>query len=518
VISIALGIPHTPWIPARVESVRRLRGSLGVAESYTIGDTFDHLREFTDREPNYVWSERMWTWGAETDASHFLTLQDDVTVAPNFWPALRAMLESVPDQVIGLEVVHPAARALALDGHRSFTTTDGIVGVGYALPTTLLREFLHWRATELKPGAIEAITEDTLLALWCMVTGRRVWHPLPTIIDHDTTIASTYANDEHSNRRPLVRWDTNPDCPLEHAQNWRQGPPAPHLGRFYDSTPTLATKWVEGVTARDVTRWQCDDGRTVKRRLSMQARVRAMDEPGQARIYLATPLHGRPSPYYSSSVWNLVGSSMLDVRGDFEVDHAEQNDQDIMRTRSRLVRKFLATDCTHLLFVDADIEFSPVVVRGMLAAEKDFVAAPYPKRDNVDWKRARAGGEAAAYGYKLRPLDGFTGEIKVDPDGCVEVAGLPMGCALLSRSVLDRMVEHYRSDLAIDDDDGSELVELFWAPMRNRRRPSEDYAFCERWREMGGKVWLYLGPGSPVTHHGDWAFRGHVETFGLRHA
>jgi len=516
--SFAVAIPHTPWVSERVESMQRLRKAVGQwvrAEEQDI-----EYKEFTDRAPNRKWSETMWRWGAQSDATHFLTLQDDVIAAPNFWPALRAMLEAQPDKVICLETVHPAAQALAIDGHRWMTTSDGLVGVGYVLPTALLREFLAWRGSALKEGALSAMTEDTLLALWCMSSGNRVWHPLPTIIDHDTSIPSTYANDEHPNRRPLVRWDTMPEAPLEHAQNWRQGPPAKHVGRLYEATPGLARTWLKDVTETAVSWWIADDGRQVKRRLSAIARLRQIDgmQPEGPRILLRTPIHGRPSPYYTSSVWDLIGNTILDVRADFELEGAEQRDQDVMRTRSRFVRDFLRTDCTHLLMVDADISFRPVALRGMLAADKAFVAAPYPSRDWVNWARAREGGEAAAYGYRVRFLEGFTGNLEVGKDGCAEVAGLGMGFALLRRDMLVSMTEHFREQLEIDDDDGQALVELFWSQLHARRRPSEDIGFCDKWREMGGKVWMYLGPGSPVTHHGDWSFVGHPERFGVRHA
>ena len=37
---------------------------------------------------------------------------------------------------------------------------------------------------------------------------------------------------------------------------------------------------------------------------------------------------------------------------------------------------------------------------------------------------------------------------------------------------------------------------------------SEDYSFCASWRAIGGKVMMYVGPGSPVGHIGSTVFRG----------
>lgn len=512
-ISLALAIPHTPWIPARVESVRRLREELGYMASGSL------YREFTDREPNYVWSARMWTWGAETDATHFLTLQDDAIVAPHFWPALRAMIEAVPDQVIGLEVVHRAAPALAAQGHRFFTTTDCLIGVGYVLPTELLRAFFEWRSTALNEGAIEAITEDTLLAIWCMVTGHRIWHPLPTIIDHDTTLESNYGNDSHQNRRPLVRWDTHPECPLEHAQNWCQGPAPVHLGRFYQATPGLAAKWVKDYGPEDYARHMRDDGQRAMKAIGRD-RARRLPAPDK-RIFLAVPCRDRPYPAHSASIAALLYCPDLEVDASrVEWDRLQHRNMDLVRTRSILARQFLQeTDCTHMLFVDSDVSFPPEAVRGMLATGKDFVATPYPSRDSVHFERAASAGplaEAAAYDYAVHMLDGDGFEIH--HDGTTEIKHIGLGLTLLSRACLEQITSTCGDIVFIDRSSGPAIRTV--APFKNLHEGdewwSEDFSFCERWRRMGGKVWMYLGPGSPATHHGDHAYQGRIEFFGVR--
>jgi hypothetical protein len=73
-----------------------------------------------------------------------------------------------------------------------------------------------------------------------MATDRVVWHPTPTIIDHDVDLKSTYGNDRHLYRRPQVTWeDMGVDRPLglspefmEQRNMWDLHN-APHLGLFY---------------------------------------------------------------------------------------------------------------------------------------------------------------------------------------------------------------------------------------------------------------------------------------------
>lgn len=198
--TFALGIPHTPWNTDRVVSLGQLAASL---------KTYDlkHFKLFEERESYTEWSKKLWGWGVETGASHLLQLQDDVIVAPNFWPAISAMVEAVPDKIIGLQGAHPVYRALSREGHRWARSHAWMVGVGYILPRVDLEELVKFR--DIFDGIAHEKTEDEFIAWFCTETGREVWHPIPTLIDHDTDLPSTYAhlgNDKHEFRRPTVTW------------------------------------------------------------------------------------------------------------------------------------------------------------------------------------------------------------------------------------------------------------------------------------------------------------------------
>jgi len=83
------------------------------------------------------------------------------------------------------------------------------------------------------------ISEDTLIGLCAMARGRRIFHPTPTIIDHDLSIKSTYGNDVHRHRRPYATWHdfdrSTLDCDASKAV---------HLGRFYLSNHWLCRQYV----------------------------------------------------------------------------------------------------------------------------------------------------------------------------------------------------------------------------------------------------------------------------------
>lgn len=268
--TFSLAISHTPWVPDRVESMQRLRRGLGLGGEGATGQDVPGLvayREFTERCPNWVWSGDMWRWAAETTATHCIFLQDDDLVAPNFWRALSAMLQAVPDQIVCLYNGHPGTMTLAREGARWYTTADGLVGQAYVLPRTLLEEFLLWRHYEIRALSLGNIDEDTLLDVWAVHQARRVWHPVVTLYDHDLSLASNYSNDHHEYRGPTVTWKDEDVlgfsvADMEQASWWSgksggEQPSPPHLGRFYRNVHWLAHQSTRsGMTAERLK--ECD--------------------------------------------------------------------------------------------------------------------------------------------------------------------------------------------------------------------------------------------------------------------
>lgn len=194
--SIALAVPHTPWVPERAASMARVRPLRDGADSYA---------EFTGRMSNKQWPRVMWCWLLETGADVLLSVQDDTLPAPHFWPALRAMLPHVGERaVLGLSAVHPLGPTMAAAGHRWYRTQSWLVGWAYAIRRSDLQEFVAF--VDTNPDWVAKYNEDELLNRWIQHTGRSSWHPVPTIIDHDTSIKSSYANDDHTHRRATVTW------------------------------------------------------------------------------------------------------------------------------------------------------------------------------------------------------------------------------------------------------------------------------------------------------------------------
>lgn len=534
--TLALAIPHTPWIPERVASMDRLRGALGFRSSDGSGCELgvrtqdgDIYREFTEREANHVWSEKLWTWLSSTDATHCLTLQDDCIVSPGFWSALRAMIKAKPEALICFHSTHPAVMALAQDGERWYTTTDYLVGVGYCLPRAKLAAFLQWRATALKPGAIEAITEDTLMAAWCMAIGERIHHPIPTIIKHDVAIGSTYGNDDHTMRVSPVDWESyeaqHPAVDLGDPRNWESETAPRHLGMQYrgGNVAAVCSEWVEGFGELEHKKAIADTGNRELLRLAYSIRARSDYRP-TARVLIATPVRADAvHPAYCRSLISTMSRMEADVVHGFDVFAAEMWEGDLVRIRSRFVRAFLDTDCTHLWFLDADVSVDSDCLIGMLQSGHPIVATPYPKREKRPWKELegqhRASLHARAYKYQLGFKDG---QLKIDGSDCAAIEWAPLGCTLIRRDALEAMVGYYTLKepewTFLDKCDGQKrkTQAIFMLKVSaDLDLLGEDQSFCARARAIDIPIHVYFGPGSPATHHGDHAYEGHLGAFGL---
>jgi hypothetical protein len=223
--AVALALPHAPWAEGRPESFARLRHMLNAGSEVDIGK----VRVFDERESNRLWPTRMWKWAVSTGATHLVQLQDDVIVAPNFWPALRAMLTAVPDQIIGLHANHPLTAVQHYAGRRWYRD-HWLTGPAYAWPLSPdlscgLPAFVEdWCPKH--PDRVEKTNEDSLVSEWSYESKIDIWHPVIAITDVDLGVPSTYGNDGHHEwsmyRQPRVTWrDLQSVAALEDPDWWR---------------------------------------------------------------------------------------------------------------------------------------------------------------------------------------------------------------------------------------------------------------------------------------------------------
>lgn len=181
----------------------------------------------------------------------------------------------------------------------------------------------------------------------------------------------------------------------------------------------------------------------------------------------------------------------------------------ITRARNTIVTFFLRSDCTHLMFIDADIDFHPQDVIKLLLHEKDIIVGAYPLKNLV---RKEGKSDQASFNYSVNLLKESV-EIK---DDVMEIEYGATGFMMIKRNVIEQMIEKYpelkyTNDVPMKDEFKKEdyyaLFDCVIDP-ETKRYLSEDYTFCKRWRDIGGKI--YLDMRINLSHIGNYSYDGSI--------
>jgi hypothetical protein len=187
---------------------------------------------------------------------------------------------------------------------------------------------------------------------------------------------------------------------------------------------------------------------------------------------------------------------LLAERGDRVALADETGNPMISHSRDMICAKFLDTEATDLVFVDYDVTWPAGSLVKLVDHPVDFVAGLYPKRCD--------------------PLDFFVGWIKdrpeliADPDtGLLEVESVPSGFMRVTRKALLEMIRAYPNKRYADKNAPTGYGHgLFDNIHEGDLYYGEDYSFCKRWRDIGGKIWV--DPEIPMGHIGFKTFHGQV--------
>jgi hypothetical protein len=91
-------------------------------------------------------------------------------------------------------------------------------------------------------------------------------------------------------------------------------------------------------------------------------------------------------------------------------------------------------------------------------------------------------------------VNGFDGAEQGD-DGLQEVSKTGTGFMLIKRQVFEDMKAHpavkpFKSDIGLEPELDQHMRTYFDTAVRDNRYYSEDWTFCENWRDLGGKIWV----------------------------
>jgi hypothetical protein len=156
------------------------------------------------------------------------------------------------------------------------------------------------------------------------------------------------------------------------------------------------------------------------------------------------------------------------------------NESLISRARNTLTAKFLHTkESTHLMFIDADIGWEPWHLLVMLNAKKDVIGGLYPMKSMpIKWC-----------------VNGLPGFVETPDDPLIEVTKTGTGFLLIKREVFEKLEAHpavrtFKNDIGLDPVLDPYMKTYFDTAVREGRYYSEDWTFCENWRDLGGQVFV----------------------------
>ena len=238
------------------------------------------------------------------------------------------------------------------------------------------------------------------------------------------------------------------------------------------------------------------------------------------RLLVATPVHSEVSMHYAESLLTLQGTGhSLDLVIDFLLLKSSL----VTQGRNLCVSNFLnKKEYTHMLFIDSDISFDPSSVFKLLKCNKDVVSIPYPMK-TINWNKVH-GRIQDQKDININDLSksGFTYPIKVEDQqninvskGLMEVTHAPTGFMLIKKEAILKMVEKYphlkiKQPTIMNGEakDTDNLWNFFdtWFDQETNKYYGEDFAFCQKWRDIGGKCYCYVD--DFITHVGEYSYEG----------
>ena len=222
-----------------------------------------------------------------------------------------------------------------------------------------------------------------------------------------------------------------------------------------------------------------------------------------AKILVSYPVLGRPNMRSMQSLYSAINSCKEhDV-----VIHSSENDSMISRVRNVHISTFINDypECDYFVSIDSDLEivnrfWNNNIFTKLVSHGAKFVGGLYSLKKD---------GESISSSV---PMDRNQ---KPDFDsGLIPMLWLSTGCWCLHRSAIEKMIDTY-PDLTYDGDDNMSNKKIFglYIPMlktlhlkdkRVTKYLSEDWSFCERWRELGGQI--FADTSIVLKHYGEKPF------------
>lgn len=237
------------------------------------------------------------------------------------------------------------------------------------------------------------------------------------------------------------------------------------------------------------------------------------------KLYISTPCYDAMlTMQYTMSLLRLVqfcNQHNIDYMIDFL-----GNESLITRARNKSLNKFMNTDCSHLLFIDSDIEFQPEAVMDLLLFDKDVSCCVYPKKgfnwnkfmysiQNEQNSKEHPSSRGLDYAYNIMYND--KNELIKNGD-FIRVNQSSTGFMMIKREIVEKLNKKHTELEIISDElsnNDTKMYGLFCCMIKDKQYLSEDYSFCQRVNDIGGQVWINIKHN--LNHIGKYSFNSDIQ-------
>lgn len=263
-------------------------------------------------------------------------------------------------------------------------------------------------------------------------------------------------------------------------------------------------------------------------------KIKEYIETNKPFIYILTPCYGGIcNTQYTISLLNTI-LLLKNVGIRYNIQFCN-NDSLVSRARNNLIGiSMLDKEATHFLFIDSDIVWNPNDIIKLIVADKELIGGIYPKKnynfdkliDNPDLIQSLTDlknkynlskdlitilkSNLVSYNlnYKHQELNIV--------NNLIQVRHLATGFMLIKREVIEKMMIMYPETKYIDDTGfvapelSTKTYALFDGGVIDNHYFSEDWLFCHRWENIGGKIWADIS--IDLTHIGVESYSGSLIT------
>jgi hypothetical protein len=209
-----------------------------------------------------------------------------------------------------------------------------------------------------------------------------------------------------------------------------------------------------------------------------------------------------------------------------------RNESLITRGRNNLIAKSMSDPrMTHVLFIDSDITWDPVSVLKLIVNDKELSGGIYPIKKYY-WDRLTKENmesiierKKLAYNKNLTETQliyhnllhynfNYLEKNNHIENNMMEIYTLATGFMMIKRECINKMIAAYPKYKYTDDcgflqgDENKYAYALFDCAIVNDHYFSEDWMFCHRWKEIGGKIFVDIT--IDLVHTGQEDYSGRI--------